>query len=139
MGTRKRCVFFDSSKMDDDALMYDKFSTPYHISEGIIIAFADLGFWHGRYIGTKIYNTDITSLIYNGDSIDYCIIFSKNKQICGTLRHHDGEHHLTYRIAKDRAIAKHIANLANEGKLTREYFMRHTKSLYDEMMKFFFT
>ena len=96
--------------------------------DGIIVAFADLGLWNGRFTGAKVYTAKINSIL------DLCgcddgHFYSDHRNVQSSLFHHDGTNHLTYRIAKDRKTAERIFWLADSGKLTWDYFRRNTKSL----------
>lgn len=99
------------------------------VIDGIIIAFANLGFWNGRTKGAKLFTDNIKSIIWAEQSCDYFKIYGDRYNIKGKMSHHDGTHYLTYRVAPDHETAEKIMELANMGQLTEEYFNRKTKSL----------
>lgn len=104
--------------------------------DGVIVAFADLGFWNGRRIGGKIFNNNISSIV------DYCNcddlkLYCDRYNVKGDLFHHDGTHHLTYRVAKRYDITNDFMQRAESGILTYEYFMKHTKSLLPYVKKIY--
>ena len=96
---------------------------------GIIMAFANLGFWNGRKSGAKQFTDNINSIIWADQSCDYFKIYADRYNIKGQMSHHDGTHYLLYRIAPNYEIAEEIMNRADRGELTEEYFKRKTKSL----------
>lgn len=83
--------------------------------DGIIIAFADLGLWNGRRQGYKILGSIINSIFsVSEDDNEW---YGDGYNIRGRLTHHDGTHHVLYRVAKDRDEAERIATTV---RLTRQ-------------------
>lgn len=96
--------------------------------DGIIVAFADLGLWNGRFTGAKLFTGNINSIL-DLCGCDNGYFYSDRYNVKASLFHHDGTNYITYRVAKDRETAERILWLAESGKLTWEYFHRNTKSL----------
>ena len=95
---------------------------------GIIIAFADLGLWQGRRQGYKILGhrvKDIFSVCEDENEW-----YGDGSDIRGSLTHHDGTHHVLYRIAKDRDHADELAEQIYNGIIGEEEFISATKSLF---------
>lgn len=96
--------------------------------DGVIVAFASLGLWNGRRNGAKIVGDNVKDILKSscGDYVHfYC---DRWNALCEDA-HHDGTNYYTYRVAKDRETAERLVNkIAYEG-MTREQFMRSTKSL----------
>lgn len=96
--------------------------------EGVIVGFADLGFWDGRTTGAKRCGTNVNSILSLGGCSDgkfYCDRYN----VKSALYHHDGTHYVTYRIAKDEDAVERIMERAGAGALTLDYFNRNTKTL----------
>ena len=96
--------------------------------DGIIIGFADLGFWNGRTTGAKNFGSNISNII-NMCGCDNGKFYADRYNIKSNLCHHDGTHYCTYRIAKNEKQANKIMELAEQGILTYDYFKKHTRSL----------
>lgn len=94
-----------------------------------ILGFADLGFWNGRTKGCAEYGDNLADII----DLRHCdrgIFYYDRYNVKADLIHHDGTHHLTFRMAKNDNVANKIMELAERGKLTYEYFMKNTISLF---------
>lgn len=95
---------------------------------GIIIAFADLGLWQGRRQGYKILGSKINSIFsVSEDDNEW---YGDGFNIRGSLTHHDGTHHILYRVAKDREDAERIAEQIYNRKIDEAGFRKRTRSLY---------
>lgn len=106
---------------DDEKMNLDK------ELDGVIIAFADLGFWNGRTVGAKKFTSNLNSIIDVCDC-DYIKLYCDRYNVKSNLMHHDGTHYLTYRLAPHNKVNE-IMERAKRGILTLEYFNKHTKSL----------
>lgn len=96
--------------------------------DGIIIAFADLGLWQGRRQGCKILDSKINSIFsVSEDDNEW---YGDGYNIRGSLTHHDGTHHILYRVAKDREDAERIAEQIYNRKIDEAGFRMRTRSLY---------
>lgn len=98
-------------------------------TDGVIVAFADLGFWNGRCNGAKIIGENVNNIFdsfYGGDDCDwYCDQYNAH---CAAS-HHDGTHFLTFRLAKDMEQAKRLVEkIAYEG-MTEKQFRKATRSI----------
>ena len=97
--------------------------------DGYIIAFCDLGFWDGRHNGAKYVGTNVNDILDSSYGCDYTTFYCDPYNVRFDGRHHDGSHHLLFRIAKDRDEAERLANkIAYEG-MTEEAFRKATRSL----------
>ena len=101
--------------------------------DGVIIAFANLGRWNGRFDGYKIYGNNIKDILYT--ECDDAEWYGQNHNIRATLYHHDGHNNMLYRVAKDRDTAEKIAEKIYNGELDEAGFMKRTKSLYPYVAK----
>ena len=95
--------------------------------DGIVITFADLGFWDGRKTGARVMGRNLNSIL-NTCGCDTGEFFTNNGNVKANLHHHDGTQHLTFRLVSFNKANK-IMDMAHEGKLTWEYFRRNSKSL----------
>lgn len=96
--------------------------------DGIIIAFADLGLWNGRRQGYKILGSIINSIFsVSEDDNEW---YGDGYNIRGRLTHHDGTHHVLYRVAKDRDEAERIAGQIYNREIDEAGFRKRTRSLY---------
>ena len=101
--------------------------------DGVIIAFADLGLWKGRRKGYKIYNRNISDILYS--ECDGAEWYEDGYNIRGDFSHHDGRNHVLYRVAKDMNDAERIAAKIYNGEMDEEQFRRRTRSLYPYVAK----
>lgn len=129
-----------SGEYEENEINYDTFADECNINfddeldnldeqvDGVIVAFASLGLWDGKRNGAKIVGSNVTDILKSscGDYVNfYC---DRWNALCEDA-HHDGTNYYTYRVAKDRETAEKLVNkIAYEG-MTREQFMRSTKSL----------
>lgn len=102
---------------------------------GIIIAFCDLGFWDGRTTGARKFDDNINSIL-DTCGCDYIELYYDQEDVKSNLMHHDGTHHLTYRLAPYNKVRK-IMELASNGNLTLEYFKNNTKSIMKHITKIY--
>ena len=97
--------------------------------DGYIIAFANLGFWNGRCNGAKLIGDnvkDILNTFYSCDNVTfYCDVH--NVRFDGS--HHDGSHHLLFRVAKDKDAAERLANKIAYHDMSEAEFRKATRSL----------
>lgn len=96
--------------------------------DGYIIAFCNLGFWNGRRNGAKLVGTNVKDIFdaYGCDSNTfYCDVH--NVRFDGS--HHDGSHHLLFRVAKDKDAAKRLANKIAYHNMSEAEFRKATRSL----------
>ena len=106
----------------------DDLDNLYEQVDGVIVAFASLGLWNGRRNGAKIVGDNVKDSLKSscGDYVHFHC--DRWNALCEDV-HHDGTNYYTYRVAKDEETAERLVNkIAYEG-MTREQFMRSTKSL----------
>lgn len=96
--------------------------------DGVVVAFADLGFWNGRVTGAKRCGSNVNSVL-SLEGCDDGYFYCDRYNVKSNLYHHDGTHYVTYRVAKDEDTAERIVERASTGELTLDYFNRNTKSL----------
>lgn len=97
-------------------------------TDGVIIAFADLGFWNSRRQGYKIIGDNVSDIFrVHEDENTY---FADGYNVRANLAHHDGTHYILYRVAKDMETAERICNKIYTGQMDEKGFRRATKSLY---------
>lgn len=96
--------------------------------DGVIVAFADLGFWYGRRQGYKILNCNVNDIFsISEDDNEW---FGDGFNIRSRHTHHDGTHHVLYRVAKNREDAERIAEQIYECQMDEQNFRKRTRSLY---------
>lgn len=104
--------------------------------DGCIIAIADLGFWNGRVQGAMVIGTNLNS-IFQGYSCEHHEWYADRYNVKGNFTHHDGTHHVTFRLAKDRDTALDLVHkYAYEG-MTEAQIMRRTKSIRPYVAKIY--
>src|SRR3712207_78821 len=96
--------------------------------DGVVMAFADLGFWNGRRQGHTILGYNINGIF--SVSEDENEWYSDGFNIRGSLSHHDGTHYVLYRVAKDIDEAKRIGELIYNREIDEGGFRKKTRSLY---------
>lgn len=101
------------------------------ITDGYIIAIADLGLWNGRHSGYKIISNCISDCFYN--SCDYGKFYIDK---LGDFRfegtHHDGHNYILFRELKHDLGSVQVERLEEKilnGTLTRKDIIYYTKSL----------
>lgn len=95
--------------------------------DGCIVALAELGLWNGKCNGGKVIGNNVSKIL-NSDC-DYVDWYCDKYNVRCTAIHHDGTNHIVYRVAKDEDEAERLVNaVAYEG-MTKEEFMKKTKSL----------
>ena len=94
---------------------------------GVIIAFADLGLWHGRRQGYKIIGNNIADILRSSYDAEW---FGDTYNIRGVEYHHDGTNHILYRVAKDMGTAQRITEKIHDGTINEAQFRRMTRSLH---------
>lgn len=94
---------------------------------GVIIAFADLGLWHGRRQGYKIIGNNIADILRSSYDAEW---FGDTYNIRGVEYHHDGTNHILYRVAKDMGTVQRITEKIHDGTINEAQFRRMTRSLH---------
>lgn len=111
-----------NSNLSDERMNLDK------RIDGVVMAFADLGLWDGRRQGYKILGHNING-IFNV-SEDENEWYGDGFNIRSSLTHHDGTHHVLYRVAKDIDEAERIGELICNREIDEAGFRKKTRSLY---------
>ena len=116
------------SFVDDNSVWVEETCDYLNVAvEGIIVAYADLGFWNGRCIGAKRMGRKLNSII-DDCGCDNGKFYTDRYNVKGVLHHHDGTHYLTYRLVTPQKV-EDIMRRANWGQLTWEYFRKNSKSI----------
>ncbi|MDY5433773.1 hypothetical protein, partial [Bacteroides pyogenes] len=92
-----------NDNLSDERMNLDK------LIDGVVMAFADLGFWNGRRQGYTILGHNINGIF--SVSEDENEWYGDGFNIRGSLSHHDGTHYVLYRVAKDIDEAERIGEL----------------------------
>lgn len=97
---------------------------------GYIIAYCNLGFWNGRRIGLRKIGTNVRDIFasYSCDDHDFYV---DPYNVRYTGHHHDGSHHLLFRMVADEDAAQRIMDnfVANGYELDEADFRKKTKSI----------
>lgn len=96
--------------------------------DGVIIAFANLGFWNGRNQGFRILGSNINEIF--SICADHNEWFGDGYNIRGKMSHHDGSHYVLYRVVKDMETAEKIGDQIYHHKIDEASFRKKTRSLY---------
>lgn len=110
-----------SQWLDDERTNLDK------EVDGVIIAFADLGLWHGRRQGYKIIGNNIAGILHSSYDAE---CFGDTYNIRGVEYHHDGTNYILYRVAKDMEMVQRITEKIYSGEIDEVLFRKMTRSLH---------
>lgn len=96
--------------------------------DGVVMAFADLGFWNGRRQGYKILGHNVNGIFnVSEDDNEW---YGDGFNIRGSLTHHDGTHYVLYRVVKDMDEAERIGEMIYNREIDEAGFRKKTRSLY---------
>lgn len=116
--------------LDDERMNLDK------EIDGRILAIADLGLWHGRTPGYRIFNRNISSILHS--DCDYVEWYSDGYNIRATADHHDGTNFYLYRVIReDRNIENLLEAIYNGEEISRSKLNYYTKSLCSYVNKIY--
>lgn len=110
-----------SDYLDDERLNLNK------EVDGVIVCFADLGFWDGHHQGARTMGTNVKNILHS--DCDYTEWYCDRYNVRCTAAHHDGRNSYLYRVAKDRETAERLVNKIAYEDMTEQQFMKATKSL----------
>lgn len=97
-------------------------------TEGRILAIADLGLWHGRVPGYRIFGKNVNCIFDTSE--EYTEWYSDGYNIKSVESHHDGINYLEFRVIReDRNIQNLLDAIYNGEKITRKKLNYYTKSL----------
>ena len=94
-----------------------------------IVAFADMGLWHGRVAGAKMVGDNLKDIFTTGTSFDYVDFYADRYNVRATLKHHDGTHYVLFRVAKSKEEADRLVDRIACGRMTEKQFRKATRSL----------
>ena len=96
--------------------------------DGVVMAFADLGFWNGRRQGYKILGHNVNGIFnVSEDDNEW---YGDGFNIRGSLTHHDGTHYVLYRVVKDIDEAERIGEMIYNREIDEVGFRkRHARSI----------
>ena len=104
------------------------------ITDGRIIAIADLGLWYGRKQGYRILQDKVADILHTG--CDYTEWYGDGHNIKATASHHDGTNYYEYRVIReDRNIQNLLDAIYNGEEISRKKLNYYTKSLYPYVAK----
>ena len=110
-------VFFEDEKWELE-----------HVSEGPVIAIADIGRWNGRFSGYKTLDS-LEKVMYS--SCDYERVYvDSNGDLRKEESHHDGSNSILYRYWKDGLTEEQKENFLDKiynGKCTQKDITRYTR------------
>ena len=96
--------------------------------EGVIIAFADIETWRGHFQGYKILGSNIKNIFNVSEDINEW--YGDGYNIRSSHAHHDGTHHVLFRVAKTMKSAERIAQQIFDEEIDEAQFRKKTRSLY---------
>lgn len=98
--------------------------------DGIIIAYADLGFWFGRRVGYKIVGSKIKNVLDWIDNCMDCEWYADHYNVRCTACNHDGRHNIVFRYVDNVEMAEKITNAIYNGRIeTEQDFFKASKSI----------
>ena len=95
--------------------------------DGVIVAFANLGFWNGRVNGAKIFGNNVKNILKSFN--DYNEWYCDQYNVRCTSVHHDGRNKYLYRVAKNVEQAERIVDKIVSGVYDEKKFRKATRSL----------
>ena len=105
-------------------------------TEGIILAIANLGLWHGRVPGYRILGKNVNCIFDTRE--EYAEWYSDGYNIKCVESHHDGTNYLEFRVIReDRNIQNLLDAIYNGEEISRKKLNYYTKSLYPEVAKIY--
>jgi hypothetical protein len=107
-------MFYDDARLNLNKLLPNN-----------IIALGEVGVWTGNYRGGKVLGNNLNDILYSGDCDDISVTYDRFN-VHSVLAHHDGRHHMTYRMVKEGYDAD---DLLNKYVYERKDIMRYTTSL----------
>lgn len=104
------------------------------ITEGNILAIADLGLWDGRHQGYSLtYNKLLSDILYIGNPNSACAsikVFYDGKNVRKTIHHHDGINHVLFREVRPNVnIHKLCDKIYNGETISNSTLNYYTRSL----------
>ena len=96
--------------------------------DGIIVVFAVLDLWNGKYNGAKTAGHYVKK-IFGVTCGDYITFYCDRYNVWCEDGHHDGRNVYLFRVAKDIETANRLVNAIAYKGMTIEQFKRRTKSL----------
>jgi hypothetical protein len=104
------------------------------LDENIIII-ADIGLWDGRRIGYKEIGSNVADCLEFEKDCDYAEWYvDSKKNLRSSQSHHDGTHHLLYRVWKknlSERAKENFRNLIYTGKVKPRDITKYTRRLGD--------
>jgi hypothetical protein len=97
--------------------------------DGYIVAFANLGFWNGRCNGAALIGDNVKDILNSSYSCDNVTFYCDPYNVKFDGSHHDGSHHLLFRVAKDKDAAERLVNKIAYHDMSEEAFRKATRSL----------
>lgn len=100
-------------------------------TDGFIIAYCDLGFWYGRETGLMKIGSNVRDIFNRNYSCDIHDFYVDPYNVRYTGHHHDGSHHLLFRMVADEDAAQRMMDkfAANGYELDEADFRKKTKSI----------
>jgi len=112
---------------DCDQYLYDERANLDVEVDGVIVCFAVLGLWDGKYNGAKTFGDNVRNILYS--DCDYVDWYCDRYNVRCRASHHDGTNYYLYRVAKDREQAKRLVDAIAYNDMTEEEFRKATRSL----------
>lgn len=119
---QEECNFLDSTWFDDEKLELAS------VSEGNVIAIAELGRWNGRFSGYKELN-NLEDIMYSSCAYERIYVDS-NGDLRKKESHHDGSNFILYRYWKEGLTEQQRDNFLNKiynGEVTSKDITRYTR------------
>lgn len=102
------------------------------VTEGEIVAIAELGFWNGTKSGYKLYGTKISDCLSFFKDCDCGKFYVAGNDLKSLQSHHDGSHFITFRELKPNFSQKQVDNFLEKiynGTYTSVDVTKYTRSI----------
>ena len=93
-----------------------------------IVAFGTVGVWTGNHSGYKVLGDNLNDIL-SCCECDDLYVYTDRYDVHGSFSHHDGTHHLTFRLIKDGVDIDNFLEKVYDGEYTQKDITRYTKSL----------
>jgi hypothetical protein len=120
-----------SASLEDEKINLDK------ETDGIIIAFANVGLWYGTRIGYKVVGSNVAEILESFYGGEECEFYADKYNVHARASHHDGTNFVTFRIVDCDKLDK-LCDDIYSGKIdSQEKLFKRTKSVRPYVAKIY--